>query len=124
MRLGIAAAVAALALTLPAAQAAAPAACVYSDRLLRCTDGEGGYYALAQQGQELLLRGLDGGSGLYWVQTNSQYGKWQFFTGLSSDGKVWTGLSRRFGWNQISRFSTSDGQKSRLSCNRISGCAY
>jgi len=79
---------------------------------------------MAQHGKDLLLRGQDGASGVYWVQTNSEYGRLQFFSGISSDGKVWSGISRRFGWNQISRFSTSDGQNNRLSCNRISGCEY
>jgi len=111
---------------IPSAYSASPeqAACVYSDQLLRCTDGAGGYYAMAQRGKDLLLRGQDGPSGIYWLQTNSQYGRLQFFIGISSDGKVWSGISKRFGWNQISRFSTSDGQDNRLSCNRVSGCEY
>jgi len=111
-------------LALPIITLASEPVCIYSDRLLRCTDGAGGYYAMAQQGKDLLLRGQEGASGIYWVQTNSEYGRLQFFSGLSSDGKVWSGISRRFGWNQISRFSTSDGQNNRLSCNRISGCEY
>jgi len=98
--------------------------CLSGGQLLRCTDAAGGYYAMAQQDKDLFLRGQDGASGLHWVQTNSQYGRWQFFSGFSSDGKAWSGISRRFGWNQISRFFTSDGQKSRLTCNRISGCSY
>jgi len=114
-----------LTLLIPAAYAAPPEpVCIYSDQLLRCSDGAGGYYSMAQRGKDLFLRGQDGASGIYWAQTNSGYGRLQFFSGISSDGKVWSGISRRFGWNQISRFSTSDGQNNRLSCNRVSGCEY
>ncbi|WP_409277201.1 hypothetical protein [Pseudomonas defluvii] len=68
------------------------------------------------------LRGFDAGSGLTWAQTTTRHGRLHFFTGLSSDGSVWAGLARPFGWNVITRFSTSSGGQGRLSCNRLKGC--
>ncbi|ANY88425.1 MULTISPECIES: hypothetical protein [Pseudomonas] len=96
--------------------------CVRSATLLRCTDSQGGYYGMAQRGNDLFLRGFDAGSGLTWAQTTTRHGRLHFFTGLSSDGNVWSGLARPFGWDVITRFSTSSGGQGRLSCNRLKGC--
>ena len=62
--------------------------CVRSATLLRCTDNQGGYYGMAQRGNDLFLRGFDAGSGLTWAQTTTRHGRLHFFTGLSSDGNV------------------------------------
>lgn len=96
--------------------------CTRSATLLHCVDGRGSYYAMAQSGNDLLLRGYDATSGLSWRQTSTRFGRIHFFSGMSSDGKVWVGKTRRFGWNVISRFSTSDGDRGRVSCNRLKGC--
>ncbi|WP_236614285.1 hypothetical protein [Stutzerimonas azotifigens] len=96
--------------------------CTRSAMLLHCKDGRGGYYGVAQWGNDMFLRGHDGGSGLSWAQTNTRFGRVQFFSGVSSDGNVWVGRTRLIGWNAISRFSTSSGDQGRISCNRLKGC--
>lgn len=96
--------------------------CTRSATILHCKDGLGGYYGIAQRGSDLFLRGYDAASGLSWAQTNTRLGRFQFFSGASSDGNVWVGMTRQFGWNVISRFSTSSGDRGRVSCNRLKGC--
>lgn len=111
------------------AQAAIPSlkpanTCVRSAFLLRCQDGQGGWYAVAVQGSDTLMRGFDPASGLSWAQTSTRLGRLQFFSGLTSDGEVWLGRTRQLGWNVISRFSTSQGDRARTSCNRVAGCEW
>lgn len=96
--------------------------CTHSAALLRCNDGRGGYYGMARLGDDLFLRGYDAASGLSWAQTSTRFGRVQFFSGVSDDGNVWIGMTRQFGWNIISRFSTSGGERGRVSCNRLKGC--
>lgn len=96
--------------------------CTRSAMLMHCTYGQEGYYAFEQRGNNLWLRGHDAATGLSWAQTNTRFGRVQFFTGQSSDGNVWVGLSRQIGWTSVSRFSTSSGDRGRVSCNRLTGC--
>jgi len=120
---------AALLLPFGAAQAAIPSltpanACVRSAFILRCQDRQGGWYAVAVQGNDTLMRGYDPGSGLSWAQTSTRLGRLQFFSGLTNDGNLWLGRTHQLGWNVISRFSTSQGDRARTSCNRVSGCEW
>ncbi|ACO79092.1 hypothetical protein AvCA_29230 [Azotobacter vinelandii CA] len=96
--------------------------CTRSATLLHCDDGRGGHYGMARRGNDLFLRGYDAASGLFWAQTSTRFGRVQFFSGVSSDGNLWIGMSRQLGWNVISRFSTSAGDRGRVSCNRLKGC--
>lgn len=98
--------------------------CVRSAFVLRCQDGRGGWYGVAVQGNDTLMRGYDPVSGLSWAQTSTRLGRLQFFSGLTSDGNLWLGRSRQLGWNVISRFSTSQGDRGRTSCNRVAGCEW
>ncbi|MDT3721686.1 hypothetical protein [Pseudomonas oryzihabitans] len=100
------------------------ASCVRSAFLLHCRDGQGGWYGVAVQGNDTLMRGFDAASGLTWAQTSTRLGRLQFFSGLSSDGNLWLGRTRQLGWNVISRFSTSQGDRARTSCNRVAGCEW
>ncbi|MEH3024096.1 MAG: hypothetical protein PGN19_15335 [Pseudomonas oryzihabitans] len=111
------------------AQAAIPSlkpanSCVRSAFVLRCQDGQGGWYGLTVQGNDTLMRGFDAASGRSWAQTSTRLGRLQFFSGLTSDGQVWLGRTRQLGWNVISRFSTSQGDRARTSCNRVAGCEW
>ena len=84
----------------------------------------GGWYGVAVQGNDTLMRGYDPVSGLSWAQTSTRLGRMQFFSGLTSDGNLWLGRTRQLGWNVISRFSTSQGDRARTSCNRVAGCEW
>ncbi len=96
--------------------------CTRSATLLNCTDRFGNHYGIVQQGNDTLMRGYDVISGLSWAQTSTTYGRLQLFTGVSADGQVWFGSSRRIGWNVVSRLSSSKGERDRVNCNRLSGC--
>ncbi|WP_411269324.1 hypothetical protein [Phytopseudomonas dryadis] len=96
--------------------------CVRSASVLNCTDRFGNHYGIVQRGNDTLMRGFDAISGQTWAQTSTTYGRLQLFTGISSSGELWVGSSRRIGWNVVSRFSSSQGERDRVSCNRISGC--
>jgi hypothetical protein len=96
--------------------------CLRSATLLVCTDKQGSYYGISQRGSDILIRGYDAPSKKFWAQTSTRYGRLNIFTGLSSDGQVWFGSSKRLGWNIISRFSTSSGDRGKVSCNRLKGC--
>jgi hypothetical protein len=96
--------------------------CTRSAMLLNCTDRFGNHYGIVQQGNDTLMRGFDVISGLSWSQTSTTYGRLQLFTGVSADGQVWFGSSRRIGWNVVSRLSSSQGDRDRVNCNRLSGC--
>ena len=107
---------------IPRLDGLASANCVRSATLLHCDDGHGGYYGMALQGNDVLLRGHDGVTGLSWAQTSTNFGRVQLLGGISSDGNIWYGVSRSFGWNIISRISSSSGERSRVTCNRVKGC--
>ncbi|MEQ9727260.1 hypothetical protein ABRP29_16635 [Pseudomonas sp. WHRI 8822A] len=96
--------------------------CTRSATLLNCMDRFGNHYGIVQQGNDTLMRGFDVISGLSWSQTSTTYGRLQLFTGVSADGQVWFGSSRRIGWNVVSRLSSSQGDRDRVNCNRLSGC--
>lgn len=96
--------------------------CTRSAMLLNCTDRFGNHYGIVQQGNDTLMRGFDVISGFSWSQTSTTYGRLQLFTGVSADGRVWFGSSRRIGWNVVSRLSSSQGDRDRVNCNRLSGC--
>lgn len=96
--------------------------CTRSATLLNCTDRFGNHYGIAQQGSDTLMRGFDAISGHTWAQTSTTYGRLQLFTGVSSDGQLWVGSSRRIGWNVVGRLSSSSGERDRVNCNRLSGC--
>jgi hypothetical protein len=119
----------ALVLPLQSAQAVIPSlkpanTCVRSAFVLRCQDGQGGWYGVMVQGNDTLMRGYDPVSGLSWSQTSTRLGRLQFFSGLTSDGNLWLGRTHQLGWNVISRFSTSQGDRARTSCNRVAGCEW
>ena len=107
---------------IPRLDVLASANCVRSATLLHCDDGHGGYYGMALQGNDIFLRGHDGVTGLSWAQTSTSLGRVQLLGGISSDGNIWYGVSRSFGWNVISRISSSSGERSRVTCNRVKGC--
>ncbi|AEF22189.1 hypothetical protein [Pseudomonas fulva] len=96
--------------------------CTRSAMLLNCTDRFGNHYGMLQQANDTLMRGFDVISGLSWAQTSTTYGRLQIFTGVSADGEVWFGSSRRIGWNVVSRLSSSQGDRDRVNCNRLNGC--
>jgi len=96
--------------------------CTRSATLLHCSDGRGSFYAVAQQGNQFYLRGFDARSGLSWAQTLTRLGRIQYFAGASSDFNLWTGSGRRIGWNQVNSFTTGDGERGQVSCNRLRGC--
>ncbi|GLX14805.1 hypothetical protein Pstr01_30440 [Pseudomonas straminea] len=96
--------------------------CTRSATLLNCSDRFGNHYGMRQQGSDTLMRGFDVISGLSWAQTSTTYGRLQIFTGVSADGEVWFGSSRRIGWNVVSRLSSSQGERDRVNCNRLNGC--
>ena len=96
--------------------------CTRTATLANCSDRFGNHYGIVQRGGDTLMRGFDVISGLTWAQTSTTYGRLVLFTGVSSDGEVWFGSSRRIGWNAVSRLSSSQGERERVSCNRISGC--
>lgn len=102
---------------------ATPAACVWSARVLACMDDTGSHYSIATQGYDTYLRGFDAASGRHWTQTGTRFGNLTFFSGITSDGEIWTGTSRGIGWTSVSRFSSSSGSRSRLTCGRVSGCS-
>lgn len=96
--------------------------CTRSATLLNCTDRFGNHYGIAQRGNDTLMRGFDAISGQTWAQTSTTYGRLQLFTGVASNGELWVGSSRRIGWNVVSRFSSSNGERERVNCNRMMGC--
>ena len=96
--------------------------CTRSATLMHCNDGQGGFYGMAIQGNDLYLRGHDGLTGLGWAQTSTRFGRLLLLSGISGDGTVWFGFGRRMGWNVLNRLSTSAGDRIRLSCNRLKGC--
>ncbi|SHM41063.1 hypothetical protein [Phytopseudomonas punonensis] len=96
--------------------------CTRSATLLNCTDRFGNHYGIVQRGNDTLMRGFDVISRLSWAQTSTTYGRLQIFTGVSADGQVWFGSSRRIGWNVVSRLSSSQGERDRVNCNRLNGC--
>lgn len=96
--------------------------CTRSATLVNCSDRFGNHYGIVQQGSDTLMRGFDAISGQRWAQTSTTYGRLQLFTGISSNGELWVGTSRRIGWNVVSRFSSSKGERGRVNCNRMIGC--
>lgn len=99
-----------------------PAACAWSARVLACMDGVGNLYSVATLGHDTYLRGFDVASGKRWAQTGTRFGNLTFFSGVASDGEIWMGTSRGIGWTNVSRFSSSSGDRARLTCGRVSGC--
>lgn len=96
--------------------------CTHSANLLACSDALGNGYSVATAGGTTYLRGFEVQGNRLWAQTNSRYGQLTFFTGLASNGETWIGYSQRVGWTTITRVSSSDGTRSKITCNRISGC--
>ncbi|MCQ4272365.1 glutamine synthetase [Pseudomonas kuykendallii] len=96
--------------------------CLRSANLLVCEDRLGNAYAVAKVGSDTYLRGYDSLSGRHWRQTSSRYGRLTFFSGIASDGEIWIGSSRRLGWNDVSRLSSSSGTRGSVTCNRLVGC--
>jgi hypothetical protein len=98
------------------------AQCTRSATLLACVDVQGNRYSVASAGKTMYLRGYESTQQRSWAQTNSRYGSLTFFTGLSSDGEVWIGYVQKIGWTTISRVSTSNGDKTKVTCDRVTGC--
>lgn len=99
-----------------------PARCAWSAQVLACMTDAGDLYSVATQGHDTYLRGFEAASGRRWAQTGTRYGSLTFFSGVASDGQVWVGTSRGIGWTNVSRFSSSSGDSTRLICGRVSGC--
>lgn len=98
------------------------ATCTRSATLLACADRKGNSYSVATVGQTLYLRGYESNDERSWAQTNTYADGMTFFTGLASDGEVWIGTIQRVGWTTITRLSSSDGTRSKITCSRLSGC--
>lgn len=98
------------------------AICTRSATLLVCRDEQGNNYSVATIGTTLHLRGYEANDGVRWAQTTGQFGELTFFSGFATDGKVWIGTTKRVGWTTITRLSSSDGIRTKISCNRLSGC--
>ncbi|MGN2405145.1 glutamine synthetase [Pseudomonas viridiflava] len=116
----------ALACTQGMAAGARPAAdlalCTRSATVLACSDAQGNHYSVTTAGQTTWLRGYEVLDKRRWVQTNSRYDQMTFFTGLASDGEAWIGTIQRVGWTTITRVSSSDGTRSKITCSRLNGC--
>jgi fermentation-respiration switch protein FrsA (DUF1100 family) len=96
--------------------------CTQSAQLLACHDALGNGYSVATAGSITYLRGFEAQDNRLWAQTNSRYGQLTFFTGLASDGEAWIGYIQRVGWTTITRVSSSDGKRSKITCSRLNGC--
>lgn len=100
-----------------------PLHCLRSALILACVnESSGSHYAIAQQGNHTYIRGYDAALGQTWVQTITRFGRFQFFSGVSSSGVIWVGSNRRIGWTAMTHFSTSAGDQARFICNRLTGC--
>lgn len=99
------------------------AKCVRSQSLLACHDRRGNYWSVLTQGNSVATRGFDAASGQRWAQTVTRFGRWYFFSGLSSAGQIWVGSSRTVGWNVLTRLSSSTGDRGAVMCNRVAGCS-
>ena len=98
------------------------ATCTRSANLLACADAKGNSYSVATVGRTLYLRGYETNENRRWVQTNTHFDGLTFFTGLASNGETWIGTIQRVGWTTITRLSSSDGTRSKITCSRVSGC--
>jgi hypothetical protein len=96
--------------------------CTQSAQLLACSDALGNVYSVATAGGTTYLRGYEAQDNRLWAQTNSRYGQLTFFTGLASNGEAWIGYIQRVGWTTITRVSSSDGKRSKITCSRLNGC--
>ncbi|MEB0079691.1 glutamine synthetase [Pseudomonas sp. CCI3.2] len=96
--------------------------CSQSANLIACSDALGNRYSVATAGPVSYVRGFEVQGNRLWAQTNSRYGMLTFFTGLASNGDAWIGYSQRVGWTTITRVSSSDGKRSKFTCNRMGGC--
>ncbi|WP_404823076.1 glutamine synthetase [Pseudomonas capsici] len=98
------------------------ATCTRSANLLACSDAQGNGYSVATAGSTTYLRGYEVTGKKRWAQTNSRYDQLTFFTGVASNGDAWIGTIQRVGWTTITRVSSSDGTRSKITCSRLSGC--
>ncbi|MBC3955882.1 glutamine synthetase [Pseudomonas triticifolii] len=98
------------------------ALCTRSATVLACSDALGNHYSVTTAGQTTWLRGYEVLDKRRWVQTNSRYDQLTFFTGLASDGEAWIGTIQRVGWTTITRVSSSNGTRSKITCSRLNGC--
>ncbi|WP_409077240.1 glutamine synthetase [Pseudomonas cichorii] len=98
------------------------ATCTRSANLLACSDALGNGYSVATAGSTTYLRGYEVIGKKRWAQTNSQFAQLTFFTGLASNGEAWVGTIQRIGWTTITRVSSSDGTRSKITCSRLNGC--
>ncbi|MEN1832359.1 glutamine synthetase [Pseudomonas lijiangensis] len=98
------------------------ATCTRSATLLACSDAQGNGYSVATAGSTTYLRGYEVIGKKRWAQTNSRFDQLTFFTGLASNGDAWVGTIQRVGWTTITRVSSSDGTRSKITCSRLSGC--
>jgi hypothetical protein len=96
--------------------------CTQSAQLLVCRDALGNDYSVATAGSITYLRGYEVQDNRLWAQTNSRYGQLTFFTGLASNGEAWIGYIQRVGWTTITRVSSSDGKRNKITCSRLNGC--
>lgn len=100
-----------------------PAAnCIRSQSILSCHTPRGDQYSVARRGNLITIRGYETTSREHWTQSVVQYGRFTLLGGVTSRGRVWLGSSRRIGWNEMTRVSTSSGDHGRVICNRLVGC--
>ncbi|GFM80676.1 hypothetical protein PSCICN_13680 [Pseudomonas cichorii] len=98
------------------------ATCTRSANLLACSDAQGNGYSVFTAGSTTYLRGYEVIGKKRWAQTNSRFDQLTFFTGLASNGDAWIGTIQRIGWTTITRVSSSDGTRSKITCSRLNGC--
>jgi len=98
------------------------ALCTRSATLLACIDDGNNTYSVAVAGNTMFVRGVERVGNRRWAQTNSRYGSLTFFTGLASDGETWVGYIQKVGWTTISRVSSSNGSRTKITCDRVMGC--
>lgn len=98
------------------------ALCTRSATLLACIDAGNNTYSVADAGNTMFVRGVESVGNRRWAQTNSRYGSLTFFTGLASDGETWVGYIQKVGWTTISRVSSSNGSRTKITCDRVMGC--
>lgn len=93
--------------------------CLRSANIMRC---ELPRYSLANHGTWTYMRGYDSASQRSWSQTSQRFGSRTLVTGVAADGEVWFMFSRRLGWNQRGKLSSSSGIQHAIDCNRLRGC--
>jgi hypothetical protein len=96
--------------------------CTRSPSVVACSDNRGSYYSVSRAKDTVTAGGFDASSRQRWSQTMTRFGSVYFFSGITSEGQIWVGTSRKIGWDMRMKMSTSKGDQSRFVCNRLVGC--